>query len=90
MSKKLTEQQKKNYVQNPTECPHCHSEDISGENFEPETMTREIGCESCGENWLECLKIVDITEVSQMKSPFRSKFIKQYNQSKKMNKKKKP
>ena len=62
MSKELTEQQKKDYISNPTECPYCNSEEISSGDFEPEIMTVEVECQSCNSKWLECLKLVDITE----------------------------
>lgn len=59
---KLTERQKKDGLKDSNECPRCYSENISAEEFEPETMSRKINCNSCNESWTECLTITEIID----------------------------
>ena len=58
---RLTEKDKKEYLNNPWHCPFCNSEDISagdgGEGY------REVTCNECGKMWNEIFEITDIEEI---------------------------
>lgn len=42
-------------------CPECGSEDITGRSFEYDTpCTQEVECNSCGFEWMDILRPVDI------------------------------
>ena len=42
------------------QCPHCHSENISGNTIEVDAgeATQEVGCDDCGATWLDAYKLV--------------------------------
>lgn len=59
--KKLTERDVEKYVaKDGSECPFCHSENISGDIYDYETMTQPVECLDCGKKWKDILGIVGI------------------------------
>lgn len=62
---KLTEEQEKNYLENPTNCPQCGSGVISADDFEPLEPSRHVACNSCGASWNEVFQLVSVQDFKE-------------------------
>lgn len=51
----LTDEQKKEYLDNPFACPYCGSEDVRWGELAPEdySIFRSCKCKTCGKKWDE-------------------------------------
>ncbi len=60
----MTEVQSKSYITNPTHCPHCGSNYISGEFIEVNSgyKNQRVSCEKCGRIWMEIYKLIDVED----------------------------
>lgn len=58
----LTGTQKRDYMDAPSRCPRCHSEDIVGDSvtIDDGGAWQEVGCNECGAEWHDIYKLVDI------------------------------
>lgn len=63
-NKLMTGVQSKSYLRNPTQCPYCNSEYISGEFLEvdPGYTNQRVGCEKCGRIWIEIYKLIEVED----------------------------
>lgn len=61
---KLTDEQKKDYLENPNECPFCHSGNITASQPEYEClqMWQKVECESCNAQWRDVYKLAFIED----------------------------
>lgn len=62
MEKKTIEE----YIKNPSLCPFCGSEDISGGSIEVDSggAWQEVCCANCSNNWYDLYQLVGYKEVS--------------------------
>jgi DNA-directed RNA polymerase subunit RPC12/RpoP len=54
---------KTTYAYNGTKCPNCGSEDITGEDFDYESNTRPVSCNSCNARWNETFQLTGFTDL---------------------------
>lgn len=62
----LTLEQKEQYLKDGgTLCPFCRSNDLSTDNMQIDggTMTEDIECLNCGEQWQDSYTLTRITEI---------------------------
>ncbi len=60
---KLGEHQKEGYLKDPTECPHCYSDNIMAvDYFDHETNSVKVQCQDCLQTWYDCYTLTDIEE----------------------------
>jgi len=58
---------KAKYLDNPNQCPHCDSENLSvesGLDFSGNQCWRTVSCVMCGKMWREIFTVTDIEEIS--------------------------
>jgi len=50
------------YLKDPSECPYCGSDDISGSEFDAigTAAYREVVCKTCDHTWAEEFKLINI------------------------------
>lgn len=72
MKIKITEQQQKDYLDNPYYCPVCRSNHISvnhdSEDWSDEDAWRSVFCRDCNHQWVECFKLWCIDNLENVQS----------------------
>lgn len=55
----ITKEQQEQYLVNPDACPVCGGENLEGGEIEFDTdeAWRNVMCEDCGHQWVECFKL---------------------------------
>jgi formate dehydrogenase maturation protein FdhE len=63
----MTEQQKKEYLEDPDKCPYCKSEDVAGEfpDFGESYAMRNVSCNQCNKNWTDYYVLTDVLDIKQ-------------------------
>jgi hypothetical protein len=58
----LTEQQRTDYLNNSSECPFCHSDNIEADHIEAdgESAFGEVSCLDCGKRWNDVYTLTDV------------------------------
>jgi len=58
----LTEEQKKAYLKNPSRCPFCKSNNISGGEIDMESLEtwQHCSCDDCHEEWMDIYKLCSV------------------------------
>ena len=60
---KLTDEQKKKYLENSHHCPYCGSDQIEGGSIEGENAYQKVGCNDCYKEWRDVYKLTDVKEI---------------------------
>jgi hypothetical protein len=62
----LTEQQRTDYLNSSSECPYCHSENISADRVEAdgESAFGDVECEDCGKKWRDVYTLTDVEDAN--------------------------
>jgi transcription elongation factor Elf1 len=62
----LTPEQKAAYIDAPSKCPSCKSEDIEGGvcTIDDTRAEQEVRCLNCDAFWMDVYKLVDVEELS--------------------------
>jgi transposase-like protein len=67
MSKKLTEEQKQEYLKcGGSKCPHCGSTNIegAGHDYDANWVSQEITCANCRESWKDVFVLTTVEAAS--------------------------
>ena len=58
----ITKKQEKKYLDSPSHCLYCDSENIGTESFDGDCASQQVFCRDCDKTWYDCYKLVGVME----------------------------